>query len=52
MQAVWLTVFRYTVYATAAVGLVLTVLSLIYFNARTRALNPDHPAFAGTRSAG
>ena len=52
MQAEWLTVFRYTVYATASVGLVLTVLSLIYFNARTRTLNPDHPAFAGTRSAG
>ena len=36
MQAEWLTVFRYTVYATAAIGLVLTVLSLIYFNARAR----------------
>ena len=33
MQAEWLTVFRYTVYATTVVGLVLTVLSLIYFNA-------------------
>jgi hypothetical protein len=37
MHAEWLTVFRYTVYTTAVMGLVLTVLSLIYFNARTRA---------------
>jgi hypothetical protein len=36
MQAQWLTVFRYTVYTTVVVGLVLTVLSMIYFNARAR----------------
>jgi len=36
MQAEWLTVFRYTVYATAVVGLILTMLSLLYFNARAR----------------
>jgi hypothetical protein len=36
MQAQWLTVFRYTVYTTVVVGLVLTVLSMIYFNVRAR----------------
>ena len=33
----WLTVFRYTVYVTAGVGLILTIASLLYFNIRTRA---------------
>jgi hypothetical protein len=32
----WLTVFRYALYATAAVGIVLISLSLLYFNARRR----------------
>jgi hypothetical protein len=35
-HAKWLTVFHYIIYATCIVGLVLTVLSLLYFNARTR----------------
>jgi hypothetical protein len=51
MQAEWLTVFRYTVYAMSVVGLVLTVLSLLYFNARAR-LSRGHPEFAGTQSPG
>jgi hypothetical protein len=37
MQAEWLTVFRYTVYATATVGIALTIASMLYFKARTRA---------------
>lgn len=37
MHAKWLTVFHYTIYATCIVGFLLTVLSLLYFNARTRA---------------
>jgi hypothetical protein len=37
MQVEWLAVFRYTVYATVIVGLILTVLSMIYFHARARA---------------
>ena len=36
MRAKWLTVFHYTIYTTCIVGLVLTVLSLLYFNARAR----------------
>jgi hypothetical protein len=42
-QVEWLTVFRYTVYATVIVGLILTVLSMIYFNLRTR-LSPTATA--------
>ncbi|HTY51231.1 MAG TPA: DUF5690 family protein [Steroidobacteraceae bacterium] len=45
MQAPWLTVFRYTVYATGAVGLVLTAASMAYFSARTRG-----PAASGARA--
>jgi hypothetical protein len=37
MHAEWLTVFRCTLYVTAIVGLVLTMASMLYFNARTRA---------------
>jgi len=37
MHAKWLTVFHYTIYTTCIVGLLLTVLSLLYFNARMRA---------------
>ncbi len=33
----WLTVYRYTVYATSVAGIILVVGSLIYFNARARA---------------
>ena len=33
----WLTVFRFFAYTTAAAGLVLVSLSLVYFNARARA---------------
>lgn len=33
----WLTVFHYILYATAIVGAVLTIFSLLYFNVRTRA---------------
>lgn len=36
VHAKWLTVFHYTIYATCIVGLVLTALSLLYFNSRTR----------------
>jgi hypothetical protein len=32
----WLTVFRYTIYTTSIVGVVLVTLSLIYFNGRAR----------------
>jgi hypothetical protein len=37
LKAEWLTVFRYALYSTAAVGIVLVSLSLLYFNARRRA---------------
>jgi Family of unknown function (DUF5690) len=40
MHAEWLTVFHYTVYATAIVGLVLTIVSMLYFNVRTRVSSP------------
>ncbi len=33
----WLSVFRYAMYATAVLGLALVGLSLLYYNARTRA---------------
>jgi len=33
----WLTVFRYAAYVTSVVGIVLISLSLIYFDARSRA---------------
>jgi Family of unknown function (DUF5690) len=33
----WLTVFRLSIYATTAIGLVLVTLSLLYFNGRSRA---------------
>jgi hypothetical protein len=46
MHADWLTVFHYSVYATAAVGLLLTMVSMLYFNARTRA--PSHIAAVAT----
>ncbi len=36
-QMQWLTVFRLAIYATTAVGLVLTLLSLFYFLGRSRA---------------
>jgi hypothetical protein len=36
----WLTVFRYALYSTAAVGTVLVTLSLLYFNARRRIVAP------------
>jgi Family of unknown function (DUF5690) len=36
MQVEWLAVFRYTVYATVVVGLILTVLSMVYFHMRAR----------------
>jgi hypothetical protein len=36
MHVEWLTVYRYTVYSTAIVGIVLITLSLLYFNARAR----------------
>ena len=32
----WLTVFRFAIYATTAVGLVLVTLSLFYFHGRSR----------------
>ena len=37
IQAEWLTVFRYAIYATTLAGIVLITLSLLYFNARARA---------------
>jgi hypothetical protein len=40
VHADWLTVFRYTIYATGIAGLGLTLLSIQYFNARTRASTP------------
>jgi hypothetical protein len=36
LKVEWLTVFRYALYSTAAVGMVLVTLSLLYFNARAR----------------
>ena len=45
VHAQWLTVFRYTVYATSVVGVVLTVASMAYFAARMRA-----PAAAGEQA--
>jgi hypothetical protein len=45
MHAKWLTVFHYTIYATCIVGLVMTVLSVLYFNSRTRS-NPSTAAFS------
>jgi hypothetical protein len=36
LQAPWLTVFKYAVYATSAVGIVLVSLSLAYFGRRAR----------------
>jgi hypothetical protein len=36
LKVEWLTVFRFAVYSTAAVGIVLVSLSLLYFNARRR----------------
>jgi hypothetical protein len=39
----WLTVFRFAVYGTAAVGVVLVSLSLIYFSARS-----PEPSLAST----
>ncbi len=37
VNAEWLTVFRFAVYATTGIGLVLVTLSLFYFNSRSRA---------------
>ncbi len=37
MHADWLTVFHYTLYATAVVGIALTIASMLYFNLRIRA---------------
>lgn len=42
VHAEWLTVFHYVVYATAIIGLVLTIVSMLYFNVRTRV--PSHIA--------
>jgi len=36
LQMEWLTVFKYAVYATSVVGIVLVSLSLAYFNGRAR----------------
>jgi hypothetical protein len=47
MQAEWLTVFRYVIYATAVIGLALTVLSMFYFSARARARAPVTAAVSG-----
>jgi hypothetical protein len=33
----WLAVFRFAIYGTSVFGLVLVTLSLVYFNARSRA---------------
>lgn len=38
VQAEWLTVFRFAIYATTGIGLVLVTLSLFYFNSRSRAV--------------
>lgn len=40
----WLVVFHYTVYATAIAGLVLTMASLLWFNARSHAPSASHRA--------
>jgi hypothetical protein len=47
MQAEWLTVFRYVIYATAVIGLALTVLSMFYFSAHARARAPVTAAVSG-----
>lgn len=39
----WLTVYRYAVYATAAAGLALVSLSMVYFARRNRSLCASHP---------
>jgi len=36
LKVEWLTAFRYALYSTAAAGMVLVSLSLLYFNARAR----------------
>jgi hypothetical protein len=43
LKVEWLTLFRYALYSTAAVGVVLVSSSLLYFNARRRA-----PAMQGS----
>jgi hypothetical protein len=43
----WLGVFRLAIYVTAAIGLVLVTLSLVYFNGRSRAAVAA-PALSGT----
>ncbi len=40
LKVEWLTVFRYALYSTAAVGTVLVTLSLLYFNSRRRIAAP------------
>jgi hypothetical protein len=43
----WLSVFRLAIYVTAAIGLVLVTLSLVYFNGRSRAAVAA-PVLSGT----
>jgi Family of unknown function (DUF5690) len=47
VHAEWLTVFRFAIYATTGIGLVLVTLSLFYFNSRSRAAAAV-PALSGT----
>ncbi len=48
MRAEWLTVFRYALYTTSVVGVVLVSLSLLYFNSRARTVVRTAVAADGT----